>query len=149
MTDNNVVDFAGYRPSAHDALPELGHDPVDQRPSTGADITANRTRIAGVALQASGRAALTVAKASVLLVRMSVFFVMRWLRGPITLLLGLVSAIGLLSALIVWVGFTGDGDPGQKHQLLAISIISGIGASILRFSYDYVLAALGPKAPEV
>lgn len=134
MHQDNVIHLPGRRPDADTSSGSQGGEPV---PSTEPEH-----RGAGAAAVLGGFALSTLGHFATA-VRYAAFFVLRWVRGPVSLLLGLTSGLSLLASVIVWFGYSNS--PSERWSILPYLMCAGLAASALRFSYNWLLFRLSPQ----
>lgn len=125
MSTDNIVRFPDFAP-ANDA-------------PTSTEAPASHT---GFVAGSFARFLLGFARAVLGSVRLALFFVLNWLRGPISLTLGLLSGLGLALAPIVWIFWAVPDE--KKWTLVGPLLVMGFVASVLRYVFERVLLALEP-----
>lgn len=136
MSTENIIDLANFQRAQPNEAEAADAAPIE---AVAAKVAPSRAARVG---QVTVGFALSLAKILIQTARYAAFFVLRWLKGPITFILGIVSGLSLLAAVIIWAGFSSS--PAQRDALLPWMIGFGLGASILRFSYDWILFKLYP-----
>lgn len=132
MQQDNVISLSSHRPDPAAQVLRPANDDTAALGSTMPHPTmAMALRFARVVLGTMGTT-----------FRYTTFFLLRWIRGPVTLLLGLASGLSLLAGLLVWFGYAHN--PDQRSALLPYLLGVGFSASVLRFAYDWVLYRLSP-----
>lgn len=145
MNLDNVMQFPGH-PGERDqaSTPFQSEEHAEQmEPATCAETAPAVSWLRHRAVLTLGRFCMATLAVLLKTVRYVAFFVLRWIRGPVTLLLGAVSGIAILSSIVIFIGFSKS--PDERWALLAPIMLVGFTASVLRFSYNWLLTILSPN----
>jgi hypothetical protein len=131
---SNIANIADYRAPgfapANDFAPSADTSPATTRSQIG---PAMRAGLFGVAF------------AAVKTIQVLAFITLRVLRGPLRIILALVTGAMLLGLPMFWFGY----DEGTRERTLFLSVAIGsiFGCGLFGLFYDELLARLDPRQP--